>query len=153
MGECVKEITLDEAIENARKVANSCHQPLMAFETMNSIVKDNYREKNEQLAQWLEELKEYKELEEQGRLLKLPCKIGDTLWWISNEDEEGNERLCVMRCEQPISVIGIDCDEDIIVIVGDPETNTIDKLGNRWACLTKEEAEAKLKEMEDEKDA
>ena len=58
-----------------------------------------------------------------------------------------------MRCEQPISVIGIDCDEDIIVIVGDPETNTIDKLGNRWACLTKEEAEAKLKEMEDEKDA
>lgn len=95
-----------------------------------------------------EKWNEYLELEEQGRLLKLPCKIGDTLWWVSDEDEEGNERLCVMRCEQPISVIGIDCDEDIIVIAGDPETNTIDKLGSRWACLTKEEAEAKLKEME-----
>lgn len=199
MGECVKEITLDEAIENARKVANSCHQPLMAFETMNSIVKDNYREKNEQLAQWLEELKEYKELEEklcvifagdcnlsdvvenlerqitepnkdhpvnariltyedaekwneyleleeQGRLLKLPCKIGDTLWWVS--DEDGNDMLCARKCEESISLVGIDRDGDIVVSVGDPVNNTIDKLGSRWACLTKEEAEAKLKEME-----
>lgn len=130
-------MTLDEAIENARKVTNSCRKPLMAFETMNSIVKDNYREENEQLAQWLEELKEYKELEEklcvifagdcnlsdvvenlerqitepnkdhpvnariltyedaekwneyreleeQGRLLKLPCKIGDAVYFIKN---------------------------------------------------------------------
>ena len=148
MGECVKGITLDEAIENARKVANSCHQPLMAFETMNSIVKDNYREENEQLAQWLEELKEYKELEEQGRLLKLPCKIGDTLWWVSDEDEDGNDMLCARKCEESISLVGIDRDGDIVVSVGDPVNNTIDKLGSRWACLTKEEAEAKLKEME-----
>lgn len=201
MGECVKGITLDEAIENARKVANSGHQPLMSFETMNSIVKDNYREENEQLAQWLEELKEYKELEEklsvmfggdckfsdvveslekqitepgkdhpvnariltyedaekwneyleleeQGRLVKLPCKVGDTLWWVSDEDEDGNDRLCVRKCEESISLVGIDRDGDIVVLVGDPVNNTIDKLDSRWACLTKEEAEAKLKEME-----
>ena len=199
-------MTLDEAIENARKVVNNCHQPLMTFETMNSIVKDNCREEHEQLAQWLEELKEYKELEEklcvmfagdcslsdvvenlerqitepgkdhpvnariltyedadkwneymeleeQGRLLKLPCKIGDTLWWISDEDEDGNDRLCARKCEEPISLVGIDRDGDIVVSVGEPEKNSIDKLGSRWALLTKEEAEAKLKEMEDRKDA
>lgn len=194
-------MTLDEAIENARKVVNNCHQPLMTFETMNSIVKDKCREEHEQLAQWLEELKEYKELEEklcvmfagdcslydvvenlerqitepdedhpvnariltyedaekwneyrnleeQGKLLKLPCKIGDTLWWISDEDENGNERLCVRKCEEQISLVGIDRDGDIVVSVGEPRNNPIDKLGSRWACLTKEEAEAKLKEME-----
>lgn len=148
MDECVRKMTLDEAIENARKVVNNCHQPLMTFETMNSIVKDNCREENEQLAQWLEELKEYKELEEQGRLLKLPCKIGGTLWWISDEDEDGNDRLCARKCEEPISLVGIDRDGDIVVSVGEPEKNSIDKLGSRWALLTKEEAEAKLKEME-----
>lgn len=73
-------MTLDEAIEHARKVANSCHQPLMSFETMNSIVKDNYREENEQLAQWLEELKEYKELEEKlSVMFGGDCKLSDVV--------------------------------------------------------------------------
>ena len=29
-----------------------------------------------------EELQHYKDLEEQGRLIKLPCKVGDTAWQI-----------------------------------------------------------------------
>lgn len=35
---------------------------------------DNYRQ----------ELQKYKELEKQGRLIELPCKVGDTLYWISD---------------------------------------------------------------------
>lgn len=31
---------------------------------------------HQQLSEWLEELKGYKDLEEQGRLLKLPCAVG-----------------------------------------------------------------------------
>ena len=34
----------------------------------------------EQLAEWLEELKAYKNAEEQGLLLRLPCKIRDTVY-------------------------------------------------------------------------
>ena len=33
-------------------------------------------EDSKQLADWLEELKRYRDLEEQGRLLVLPCKVG-----------------------------------------------------------------------------
>ena len=33
-----------------------------------------------QLAEWLKELQKYKDLEEQGRLIELPCKIGDTVY-------------------------------------------------------------------------
>lgn len=35
------------------------------------------------------ELEEYKKLEEQGLLLKLPCKVGDTVWSIEMCDENG----------------------------------------------------------------
>ena len=36
-------------------------------------------------ADWLEELKRYRDLEEQGRLLVLPCKVGDTVYEILEE--------------------------------------------------------------------
>lgn len=36
-------------------------------------------------ADWLEELKRYRVLEEQGRLLVLPCKVGDTVYEILEE--------------------------------------------------------------------
>ena len=29
----------------------------------------------------IKKLSEYEDLEEQGLLLKLPCKVGDILWW------------------------------------------------------------------------
>ena len=37
-------------------------------------------EQHEKLAEWLEELKSYKEAEEQGLLVRLPCKVGDTVY-------------------------------------------------------------------------
>lgn len=38
-----------------------------------------------QEADWLEELKRYRDLEEQGRLLVLPCKVGDMVYEIIEE--------------------------------------------------------------------
>lgn len=38
-----------------------------------------------QEADWLEKLKRYRDLEEQGRLLVLPCKVGDTVYEILEE--------------------------------------------------------------------
>lgn len=32
------------------------------------------------LRKWLKELKKYRKLEKQGRLLRLPCKVGDTVY-------------------------------------------------------------------------
>ena len=40
---------------------------------------------------WLKvyfKLKEYEDLEEQGLLLKLPCKVGDTVYLINEEQED-----------------------------------------------------------------
>ena len=147
MDECVRKMTLDEAIEHARKVVNSCHQPLMAFETMNSIVKDNYREENEQLAQWLEELKEYKELEEQGRLLKLQCNVGTEVFAIFPIGDH-YEKCQIKKIEIRSSVIGK------IRYFVEPTAHRgcsfsyFDNEFEKRVFLTKEEAEARLKEME-----
>ncbi len=139
MSENVRKMTLDEAIENARKVVNNCHQPLMTFETMNSIVKDNCREEHEQLAQWLEELKKYKELEEQGRLVKLPCKIGaevyNTTWWDDVQEKVVIKGKTYYRTVHKHKVT--------------KSTFSYFDIGEfgKTIFLTKEEAKANLKEM------
>ena len=145
MSKNARKMTLDEAIENARKVVNNCHQPLMTFETMNSIVKDNCREEHEQLAQWLEELKKYKELEEQGRLVQLPCKIGaevyNTTWWDDVQEKVVIKGKTYYRTVHKHKVT--------------KSTFSYFDIGEfgKTIFLTKEEAEARLKEMEDRKDA
>ena len=94
---------------------------------------------------YLKELREYKQLEEQGLLLRLPCKVGDTLYQpISNRINEYKViGLCfdITRNEFMYEVayqIGLEwykttCDFDCI---------------NKAVFLTQAEAEQKLKEME-----
>lgn len=42
-------------------------------------------------------LKEYEDLEEQGLLLKLPCKVGDTLYFVKGKNHAEIEELEVMK--------------------------------------------------------
>lgn len=74
---------LREATEKYRKNTNA--EPQNSFEAEAKKVAEHEAEKNKQLADWLEELKRYKDLEEQGRLLVLPCKVGDTVYEILEE--------------------------------------------------------------------
>ena len=49
-------------------------------------------------------LKEYEDLEEQGKLLKLPCKVGDVLWNIENGEIESfvveEFRICTYKIDR-----------------------------------------------------
>lgn len=51
-------------------------------------------EDSKQLTDWLEELKRYKDVEEQGRLVVLPCKIGDTVYEVVEETEPYHSYIC-----------------------------------------------------------
>lgn len=83
----------------------------------------------------LTKLADYEDLEEQGRLLALPCKIGDRLYWIDDEDEK-------------VQAIGIDKDGDIFVMLGIDEFFTApDTIGSQYALLTLEDANKMLAEM------
>lgn len=91
-------------------------------------------------------LKEYEDLEEQGLLIRLPCKLGDDLYWISSEDDDGNPIPTIKKEEQGIKNILIN-EDGIFVNTQDYFPDPCDKLGERYALLSREEAEQKLKEM------
>lgn len=72
----------------------------------------------------IEKLGKYEDLEEQSRLIKLPCKVGDDVYYILGIP---NETPCVIdKCTFELS--------------------DINKIG-KTLFLTKSEAEAKLKEL------
>ena len=81
----MERLTLEEAIVHAKEVAEKNYRGA-DFEPIDYIDDDikvncvKCAEEHEQLAEWLEELKFYKNLEEQGLLVRLPCKIGDTVY-------------------------------------------------------------------------
>ena len=100
---------------------------------------------------YLKELREYKQLEEQGLLLRLPCKVGDILYV--------NGILGVGEAEE-YKVIRVDYHSNLAtkrsefyieaLLVSDPRNSIgfYDKEIGKTVFLTKEEAEQKLKEME-----
>lgn len=98
----------------------------------------------------VQKLDEYEDLEEQGLLLRLPCKLGDDLYWISSEDDDGKPIPTVKKEEQGIKNILIN-EDGIFVNTQDYFPDPCDKLGERYALLSREEAEQKLKEMEESK--
>lgn len=83
-------LTLEEAIVHAKEVAEKNYRgaDFESIDYIDDYIKANCikcAEEHEQLAEWLEELKSYKDLEEQGLLVKLPCKVGDDVYIITGQ--------------------------------------------------------------------
>ena len=98
-----------------------------------------------------DKLAEYEDLEEQGLFLKLPCKVGTTVYVIDNIYECDNDYMdCIMefpdmyQCER-----GFKCEYEHEKLVVRPESFDFKMLDNfnKTVFLTKEEAEEKLKEL------
>lgn len=96
----------------------------------------------------VEKLADYEDLEEQGRLVKLPCKVGARLYWIDDEDDYGHKEMCIRQYSESEKVTGFSLGEDgeVLVFIG-YDNNEPDMVGERYALLTRESAEAKLKEL------
>ncbi len=91
----------------------------------------------------VERLKAYEDLEEQGKLLKLPCAVGDTVYALDRFCS-GSSLDCPSRpCES--------CEDyQLEIYEGEFKLNDINDFG-KTVFLTREEAEEALKRMEDEK--
>lgn len=98
----------------------------------------------------LKQLKEYQHLEEQGRLIKLPCKVGDTVYVNGVLGCGEAERYRVIRVDYH-STLGTGRNEFYIeaLLCADPDSSIAfyDKQFGKTVFLTKAEAEAKLKEL------
>ena len=83
--------------------------------------------------------KAYKDLEEQGLLLHLPCKVGDTVYFIYHNEVHHEEVKRFFQCN---------CGKNWgIVLWGMYPDLYFDQIG-KTIFLTQAEAEQKLKEME-----
>ena len=96
-------------------------------------------------------LKEYEDLEEQGRLIKLPCKVGDTVWQIMVVGVQGkNIKYGIFKAV--VTKISVDYQMNFLLstITEDEERYrnevTSTAIGDTM-FFTKSEAEAKLKEL------
>ena len=86
-------------------------------------------------------LKEYRDLEKQGLLLRLPCKVGDVIY----EIHPLTNRITPRKIK---SIVVCNCpDLTIMYKSGYDYSNVQDDFG-KTVFLTKAEAEQKLKEME-----
>lgn len=98
----------------------------------------------------LKQLKEYQHLEEQGRLVILPCKVGDTVYVNGVLGCGEAERYRVIRVDYH-STLGTGRNEFYIeaLLCANPDSSIgfYDKQFGKTVFLTKAEAEAKLKEL------
>lgn len=89
-----------------------------------------------------EEFKNYKDAEEQGLLLRLPCKIDDKLWWFDAFGDLRTSKVNSMFVEFGIDGIVIE------TLICNVYANDIGKT----VFLTKEEAEQALKQIGERED-
>lgn len=142
-------MNIDEFIEHAKEKAEEYKYRACFFKRGNPMYAAYVKltKDHEQLVEWLEKFKEYQQLEEQGRLVKLPCNRGDKIYFIKSAFS-----MAHFPIEARItSICGIDCDSDVMYS-SITEYNKIDRrfkssdIG-KTVFLTKSEAEAKLKEL------
>ena len=88
----------------------------------------------------IDKLAQYEELEEQGLLLRLPCKFGDTVYSIAN-----NGKIYPVKATREIRIV-----DGVLHIICESckysDLVSHDDIG-KTVFLTQAEAEAKLKEL------
>lgn len=102
-----------------------------------------------------DKLKHYEDLEEQGRLIEIPCKVGDTVWELCKCDDEVY-RIFPMEVKQVIpfgSIMWIKMTEPRIwhIHAESSQTYTYKNFYDfgKTVFATKEEAEKELREIEE----
>lgn len=85
----------------------------------------------------VKELKQYRDAEEQGLLLRLPCKVGDTVYLVDFEEKTWDEAT--------VNSIEIDTRDNRVLINSDYEVGTWSE--DNYVFYSKEEAEQALAKM------
>ena len=114
--------------------------------TCNKICEENEECTDECVIQKaINKLGEYEDLEEQGLLLRLPCKVGDTVYEIGF-----NHNIPFVYESVVLSILITEKEIDFNVKVDEFEINSQLKqsMFGKTVFLTQAEAEQKLKEME-----
>ena len=139
-GGIMERLTIDEVIEHCNKTCDMTEKIAnVRGHKLESIESKQFWE-HYQVRNWLNELKQYKDLEEQGLLFRLPCPIGTTVynttWWDDVQEKVKVDGKTFYRTVPKHKVSKSTFSLMDIYDFG------------KTVFLTKAEAEQKLKEME-----
>lgn len=150
----MERLTLEEAIKHAKEVAKTnLAEATYNFPDLKEYY-DNCSEcanQHNQLAEWLEELKSFKEAEKQGLLVRLPCKVEDMVYRVNVGAKQPIIPMTVSEihflCYKNERVVRIDAidKEDM-----GESCYRLEDIG-KIVFLTREEAEKKLEEIQNDK--
>lgn len=142
----MERLTIDEIIEHCNRKTEmyekACDVKYLETAVMGNGIKEYWEHK--QVAKYLRQLKDYEDLEEQGRLAKLPCKVGDVVY----VKMASYCKTHYVEAEVRDFVHFISCGFCVVVTSKyfDKEDIPFSEFG-KTIFLTKEEAKAKLKEL------
>lgn len=145
----MRKLTIEEAIKYLKEVVrkNRKNSEKNTIIIPNSFISsDDCAEKYEQVAEWLEELKAFKEAEEQGLLVRSPCKIGDKIYRVNARAKNPIIEMEIIQIEIRgilYSLKAIDKDGDELIYTSYSVGTTI--------FFNREEAEKKLEELKNGK--
>mgnify|MGYP007129052986 CR=1 FL=1 len=94
----------------------------------------------------LTELKKYKDMEAAGKLIKLSCKVGDTIWYVEEDDDDYPIKLEIDAISRN--------DNDTWYYAYDDDSNKygfIDSDFGETVFFTKEEVDMKLRQITENK--
>lgn len=151
-------MNIDEFIEHTKEKAREhrCHADFFESDNPMRTTCTKSAEDCEWLAGCLTKFKDYQQLEEQGRLVKLLCKIGDDVWFVPsytnyklnilNNHSKENKIFHQKVARITFSSNGwyLECDKDLEYAT---DHILLDKMYKETWFLTQEEAEAKLREL------
>ena len=148
----MERLTIDEIIEHCERKTKLYEEigKSINFETIE--LKGAIREywEHKQVKEYLEELKQYRDAEKQGLLLRLPCKVGDTVYIIlASYFDIGTYNIKYAKADVRDFAHFTSCGFCVVATskVFGRLTIPFSDFG-KTVFLTKTEAEQKLKEME-----
>lgn len=140
----MERLSIDEVIEHCNKTCDMTEKIAKARgHELQSIESKKFWE-HYQVREWLKELKKYKDAEEQGLLLKLPCKVGDTVYSVTR-DFISEYTICSIEMYNEGFFFNWRCEKGIYINVRGFTNFDI----GETVFLTKEEAEQALAEMKE----
>ena len=99
----------------------------------------------------IDRIRELAEADKDGRVVVLPCKVGDTVWIVGAVRKLYSAKVRTFFCGNPSAVRGRDLDGHIHMIRTTECDIPMQEFG-KTVFLSREEAEKALREMEGKKD-
>lgn len=145
----MERLTLEDAIKYIKEVARKSriNKEKNTIIIPNSFISSNdCADKYGQVAKWLERLKDYEDLEEQGLLVRLPCKVGTEVFCYFPGDSHYT-KCQIKKIEICQSIFGNICYFAESVAQRGRCCRYYDYEFGKFLFFTREEVEKKLEEM------